>query len=230
LLIDPKKSFLKHLFDGHFFPLLVCLLLFLVSYPYLWDWDWGNKILTVLLLAILFAGVISMRDKKWVFFTGVVLGSPVVILRLLSIFQHETPFIEFLSLVFVIPFFGYVTLTALYRVLSGDKVTQDKLFGAAAVYLLMGLTWSVAYAVMEFIQPGNFFIPLTNISDNPMPWLDFIYYSFTTLTTLGYGEIHPLTHQARSLSILEAATGVLYVAFLVARLVSMYQIGKASDQ
>lgn len=224
-----KKNFITHLFDGHFFPLLVCLLLFLVFYPYLWSWSWGRKILIILLLGILFAGVISMREKKWVFITGVLLGSPVFIINVVRIFRRETPFVDFMTLIFVIPFFAYVTLTALYRVLSGDKVTLDKLFGAAAVYLLMGLTWSVAYAVLELVHPGNFLIPSTSES-GAMPWLNFIYYSFTTLTTLGYGEIHPITHQARSLSILEAATGVLYVAFLVARLVSMYQSGKASDQ
>ncbi len=225
-----KKNFVNQLFDGHFFPLLVCLLLFLVSYPYLWDWNWGQKILTVMLLGILFAGVISMRDKKRIFYTGVLLGLPVVILRLIRIFQYETPFLEFLSLIFIIPFFAYVTVTTLYRVLSGEKVTLDKLFGAAAVYLLMGLTWSIAYAVIEFIHPGNFSISLTNTSAGTSPWLDYIYYSFTTLTTLGYGDITPVTHQARSLAILEAVSGVLYVAFLVARLVSMYQSGKVEDR
>jgi len=229
LPIDLKKSFMKRLFEGHFFSLLVCLLLFLVSYPYLWNWNWGQKILTMLLLAILFAGVISMREKKWVFYTGLLLGSPVIILYLMRIFRDETPLMEFLTMVFAIPFFAYVTMTTLYRVLSGDKVSLDKLFGAAAVYLLMGLTWSVAYAVLELIRPGNFFIPLTSTTET-MPWLGFIYYSFTTLTTLGFGEIHPLTHQARSLSILEAVSGVLYVAFLVARLVSMYQIERVRSR
>jgi hypothetical protein len=163
--IDSKKNFINHLFDGHFFPLLVCLLMFLISYPYLWDWNWGQKILIVLLLAILFAGVISMREIKWVFYTGMLLGSPVFILYLIRIFRQETPFMEFLTLLFIIPFFAYVTLTALYRVLSGDEVTLDKLFGAAAVYLLMGLTWSVAYSVIEQIRPGNFFVPLIGTSE-----------------------------------------------------------------
>jgi len=225
---NPKKNFIRLLFEGHFFALLVCLLVFLVSYPYLWSWNWGQKLLIVLLLGILFAGVISMREIKWVYYTGVLIGSPVFILNVIRIFRQETPFMEFLTLIFIIPFFAYVTLCTLYRVLTGDKVTLDKLLGAAAVYLLMGLTWSVTYTVLEIIQPGNFFIPVTSISDS-MIWLDFIYYSFTTLTTLGYGEVHPITHQARSLSILEAVTGVLYVAFLVARLVSMYQIERSEE-
>ena len=227
--INPKKNFFTHLFEGHFFPLLVCLLLFLISYPYLWNWNWGQKILTVLLLGILFAGVISMRDKKWIFYTGVLLGSPVVVLRLIRAFQHEMPIMEFTTLVLVVPFFIYVTITTLYRVLGGKEVSLDKLFGAAAVYLLMGLTWSVAYAVIEIIRPGNFFIPVTSSPDGTLTWLDFIYYSFTTLTTLGYGDMTPITHQARSLAILEAVSGVLYVAFLVARLVSMYQSGKTVE-
>jgi hypothetical protein len=90
--IDSKKNFINHLFDGHFFPLLVCLLMFLISYPYLWDWNWGQKILIVLLLAILFAGVISMREIKWVFYTGMLLGSPVFILYLIRIFRHYSFF------------------------------------------------------------------------------------------------------------------------------------------
>jgi len=187
-------------------------------------------------MAILIAGVVSMKGKGRIFFVGVVLGTPAFFFILPRLFIRETSRLELISLGFIVPFFAYVTLTTLSRVLSGDKVTLDKLFGAAAVYLLMGLTWAMSYTVIEIIHPGNFFIPATNNPPGIMSlghtsnWPDFLYFSFTTLTTLGYGDIHPISHQARSLAILEAASGVLYVAFLVARMVSMYQMGKTSDQ
>ena len=238
MLIDPKKGFLKHLLEkgflkhlleGHFLSLLVTLLVFLLTYPYLWGWRVGESIQTVLLMAILIAGVTSMRDKKRIFYIGVALGAPIFLLKMAHLFTPETKLLDLLVLILIVPFFAYVTVTTLSRVLSGEEVTLDKLFGAAAVYLLMGLAWSSAYAVLEIISPGNFLIPASSNAvgimarGGPGSWPDFIYYSFTTLTTLGYGDINPITHRARSLAILEAVTGVLYVAFLVARLVSMYQ-------
>ena len=100
---------------------------------------------------------------------------------------------------------------------------KSALFGSAAGYLLMGLTWATAYSWIERSNPGSFVInPANDLGATGMQWFDSIHFSFVTLTTLGYGEITPVSSLARSLSFLEAAAGVLYVAFFVARLVSGY--------
>jgi uncharacterized membrane protein len=80
--------------------------------------------------------------------------------------------------------------------------------------------WSIAYSVLEYFQPGSF----KGLTELAMPaWNpDWIYFSFVTITTLGYGDITPLTQTARSLSFAEAITGQFYIAVLVAGLVSAY--------
>ena len=83
--------------------------------------------------------------------------------------------------------------------------------------------------LVETIQPGSFFIRPEQNLDGILSQADFIYYSFATLTTLGYGDITPATSHVRSLAILEAVTGTLYIAVLIARLVGLYGSNTASD-
>jgi hypothetical protein len=97
-------------------------------------------------------------------------------------------------------------------VLAAKRVTRDMIFGAISAYLLIGIAWTSAYALLEALQPGSF-----SIDEAQTP--DFYYYSFTTLTTLGYGDITPVTSRAKSMAVLEAVNGVLYIAVLIARLV-----------
>jgi hypothetical protein len=88
------------------------------------------------------------------------------------------------------------------------------LWSAVALYLLFGVIWAILYSVIEIIVPGSFIHGV--LIGHPVGDADFIYYSFVTLATLGYGEILPISTQARSLVILEIITGVLYLAILIA--------------
>lgn len=98
------------------------------------------------------------------------------------------------------------------------EVTADLIMGAACGYLLLGLVWAYGYNFLALIQPNAF-----DGAENPHQQIwPYIYYSFVTLTTLGYGDITAATDQARALSILEAIFGQLYLAILIARLVGLH--------
>jgi hypothetical protein len=106
------------------------------------------------------------------------------------------------------------------------KVTTDTIFGAICAYLLLGITWTMVFSLIEILHPGSFLGGelVTTAADEVLvasPGF-FIYYSFVTLTTLGYGDITPMTPPARLLSSLEAVTGQLYIAILIARLVALH--------
>ena len=111
-----------------------------------------------------------------------------------------------------------IAMVLLRQVLIREgPVTHWRIQGAIAVYLLFGMGYSHAYHLAELFNPGSFSSsigPMSNISD-------WAYYSFVTLTTVGYGDITAVRPVARSLSIGEALTGQLYLAVLVARLVAM---------
>jgi hypothetical protein len=120
-----------------------------------------------------------------------------------------------------------VTGALLYRVLRKGPVTSHRIQGAVAVYLMMGLIWAMAYSLVYIVDPSSFDLggavggreDLSGISTNGMSRL--IYFSFVTMTTLGYGDIAPKSEIANNLAILQALVGQLYLVVIMARLVSL---------
>jgi hypothetical protein len=104
----------------------------------------------------------------------------------------------------------------LARTMRDGPVTTRRLHGGVAAYLLLGMIWAYAYALVALLHPGAFSGPVSP-TDGPRAWF---YFSFVTLTSMGYGDVLPVHPGARSLAILEAVTGALYLAILIARLVS----------
>jgi hypothetical protein len=114
---------------------------------------------------------------------------------------------------------------ALYGILRAIFVKQasgDAIFGAVCGYLLLGIIWSVLYSAVELAFPGSFGVPTPSDGDFAAARLDrgiLSYYSFITLATVGYGDVTPITPLAQTLAWMEAITGQLYLAVLVAGLV-----------
>lgn len=107
----------------------------------------------------------------------------------------------------------------MHYIFLARAVTQDVLYSAIAVYLLIATTFTPIYAAIEFLNPGAFASAYETIA---IEWPQLVYYSFSTLTTLGYGDIVPINMWAKALAAFEAVIGVLYIAMLMARLVSLY--------
>ncbi len=122
---------------------------------------------------------------------------------------------EFLGITFLV----FVTSVLVWSILSNPSVTGDTLAGAVAAYLLIGITFGVAYMIIHGLIPGSF-------RDSIEPGrqftpADFTFFSFVTLTTVGYGDIVPWASHARSLAIIESVIGIMYPALLISRLVGM---------
>jgi len=96
-------------------------------------------------------------------------------------------------------------------------VTRHRILGGIAAYLLLGVVWAEAYTLVETLHPGSF-SGAVDVAGGPRV---LVYFSFITLCTVGYGDIVPVHPAARSLAMLEAVTGPLYIAILLARLVSL---------
>lgn len=126
-----------------------------------------------------------------------------------------------------IAFFAVVLVQILRQVFGEGEVDGETIAGAICIYLLIGVLWADLYSVLEAVRPGSFSGALADVGGAEAPLsrvqrTEFTYYSFVTLSTLGYGEIVPTTPQARALASLEAVAGQLYLAVIVARLVAMY--------
>ena len=109
---------------------------------------------------------------------------------------------------------------ALREVLFGEKMDGNRIAGAVCVYLLIGLTWTFVYYFIALGMPGAF----NGLSpDHDLRFIDLLYFSFVTLTTLGYGDVTPATPFARALAYLQAVTGTMYMALLVASLIGSFR-------
>ena len=110
-----------------------------------------------------------------------------------------------------------MTFVVFGQAFRAGPVNLHRIKGAVAAYLLLGLTWALAYELVALLAAGAF--AGTGLGGSERP--DFIYFSFVTLTTVGYGDVTPIHPVARSLAVTEALTGQLYPAILLARLVSL---------
>lgn len=118
----------------------------------------------------------------------------------------------------------YMVFTA---VLRAPHATGDTIQGAVCVYLLIGLMWTNFYALAELAEAGSFNFPAyAPANQGSIPEHTFGYYSFVTLTTLGYGDVTPITFRARTLSWMEAVVGVTYMATVIAFLVSKMTVDR----
>jgi hypothetical protein len=122
------------------------------------------------------------------------------------------PWVQGTALLSLVLFLAVV----LGRTLRDGPVTAHRLLGGVAAYLLLGIIWAYGYALVALLAPGAFSGPVSPEDGSRA----FFYFSFVTLTTVGYGDVLPVHPVARSLATLEAVTGPLYLAILIARLVS----------
>ena len=127
---------------------------------------------------------------------------------------------------------GYFSVTILDYVLRGGRITMDKIFAAICVYLLIGYAWTFAYVLVDELQPESFVIQTTALPNDYANILEMRYFSFMTLTTVGYGDVVPHSGAARTLAALEAVTGQIYLTVLVARLVGLHIVhaGRSSRE
>jgi hypothetical protein len=118
-------------------------------------------------------------------------------------------------------FHGFVAASLLRYVLRDEVMTLDELWALASLYVLLAFVFAYVYAVIEQLAPGAFFINPTNNPDGLTGWWELLYFSFTCLTSVGFGEITPVHDVARSVVMLQQVTGVLYLAIVISRLMGM---------
>jgi len=176
----------------------------------------GRGLLSRLTLAAVFIGCIwAVASQRRLLVVALLLGVP----ALASAFIPDDSAIT-ASLVLGMAMMGFICVVFLSRILKHPVVTSGTVSASLVVYLLLGIIWYRAYQLVEQILPGSFYGVAA--SDGVATGGELFYYSFVTLTTLGYGDMGPVSDYARSLAITEAVVGQLYLVVLVASLVGMY--------
>src|SRR5262249_54268134 len=127
-------------------------------------------------------------------------------------------------------FCAILAMVVLAQVFRAGVITSQRIQGAVAVYLLFGLAWAFSYQLIDLYWPGAFAQPtLAAAAAQSDGIARFVYFSFVTLTTCGYGDVTPLHPIARSLVTLEVLTGQLFPSILLARLVSMELLHRQAE-
>ncbi len=212
--------------ENRFLFLLASLVIIIFVYPFAEGRDPGDLLLRVLTTTILILSVYALLDAKRNFLIALLLLIPTAAASWLEFLGADIAFISTLAVLTNLAFFLFVTLVILHRILTTRTVTKDTIFGAVCVYLLFAYLWGILYLITALAVPGSFatFYPDT-AALGTIEYGDAMYFSFVTITTCGYGDLIPVGNASRSLAMLEAATGVLFIATFVARLVALAVTG-----
>jgi hypothetical protein len=219
---------LKFRFRG----LFAAILLVVVATPLLGGGH-GGGYLFQLLLTVVFLGALNVvSQKKRTLRVGLALAVPVLVTTWTARFQPGSESLAWVTLVLSTAFLCFTAAHILGYVFRARRVTSEILFGALSVYLLIGLTFALVFTTLEARHPGSLSLPAGAFEAglvDPRPFSTISYFSFVTMTTLGYGDIGPLTPTTRSLVTLEALLGQLFLAVLMARLVALHILHESGE-
>lgn len=202
---------------GRFLFLLISITLTLVLRPFLEDFVGMSLLVDIFFTLIIMSGIYASLRKKSMFYVALVIALPALAAHWAS-YIPRIPSTFLVGEIFGALFYTFLVATILSYLFTEKEITVDVIAGAVCVYLLIGLMWASFFTVLDSFQPGSF---KTSGDTNPDSAV-LTYYSFVTLTTLGYGDIAPITAQARALTVLEAVAGPIYLAILVARLMAIH--------
>lgn len=182
----------------------------------------GETFLSVLLTLTLGSGVLAASRRRW---AGIAAGAVAAVAAGAEWAARwsPSPALEAAAALSLFASLALLAAVVLRQVLRSGPITFHRVVGSAAAYILLGFAWSEMYHLVSILAPGS----LVSSTGLALERFDLYYYSFVTLTTVGYGDIMPLHPIARSLAMLEALTGQLFPAILIARLVSMELVARS---
>ena len=212
------NTHLQALHRKRFLILLVLILLMIVLAPFLDVFVQTRIMMDIFLTAIFFAIIFVIKTNRIHVIIASILVLPLII-STWSIYFYDSTHLSLLTRIFGALFFGYAVVLILLEIARSTDVRRETIFAAVVAYLLIALMWSFLYMILEMAVPGSFSLP---DQSNRREMMHFEYFSFITITTLGYGDITPLTNRASALALLEALIGQIYMVVLVAWLVGMY--------
>lgn len=201
--------------------LLGLLVLFIFGLPFVEDIPGADFVEPTLLTLLLISALLAIGGRRKVLISGMLLLAPVLLFRWTT---HLSP--ELLSPVaflgFGLLFVGFVIVKMLRYILRASQVNAEVVCAGISVYLLIGLMWGLIYKLLGDMNPNSFSFNNPGSSEHTMTNSNAFYFSFATISSVGYGDITPVSKVARMFSVLEAIIGLFYMAVMISRLVTLY--------
>ncbi len=219
-----KYPIVESLLKGRFSMLLISLaLLFLVSPMVPGDQSFVDKVFGMFILVVLISCLRAIAQSRRFFIFMAIFTIFNLSIGSMEIFSElETDAFRAMVLVVRIIYFSVVFLSIMRYVLDRSPVTGDKICGVISAYMMMGVVWTFVYSLFYLLDPSSFLLPEALLSEDTVNSTWAFYFSFVTLTTLGYGDITPQTPAIQSYAIMEAACGQIFLAVIVARLIALH--------
>ena len=228
---SPSSGKLRHhaiQFHYSAIELLVTLLLFFVATPFVDILPNGEWIESILLTLVMVSAVLATGGKRRILAIALVLITPALIGKWLNFFAPGLVSISVL-LVATVAFFAFIVGQLLIFILHAPRVDTNVLCAGLAGYLMLGLLWIPIYELTAQLTPGAFAFN-TELHEGTMKGFNAFYFSLVTLSTVGYGDVAPVSRVARMFAIMEAISGLFYMAVLVSRLVAVHSAQNLSQQ
>jgi amino acid transporter len=245
VLEELREAFHRHLAPRRHTALLAAIVALFMMRPLIGDRAIASAAFSIaLLMTLLFAlyaiqvdelvgereTLLAQRKRRSII--GWALAVPAIVERLAIIFV-PSPAVYLAGTTLWLLLFVFITWNQLRGVLRQKEVTSETISMSISVYLLLGFTWGLFYILLHHVQPLAFSLgsaptPISGPSSEQQAFPVLIYFSLTTLATIGYGDITPVTLQARYAAVTEGIMGQFYLAILVARLVGMQMSQAAS--
>jgi hypothetical protein len=218
MAIDRARTALAQVFFQRCFYLFFAVLALVMAVLLLESTPRARILLNAGNLLVVVAAVAAVGRTQLSFVIALLLAAPTLLFQLLAIDDGDPRFLLH-SWAFGAALYAATIGYLLHYVFQRQVMTADKLYGAAAAYLMLGVLWGYLYAIANHLQPGSFAFGGAVISP---PLSDLLYFSFTVLTSTGFGDAVPLLRYARGLCVLEQLVGALFLAILIARLAGVY--------
>ena len=191
----------------------------------------AEVVVVALVVVLIFGMIFAVSQNSAVRTAAVLLAVPALVARGIDIVA-PSPLFEAISMLCMVAILFLIIGAGLRVLFRPMVVTIDTISASLCAYILMVLLWAYLYALVDLFLPGSFAYSLDenfvmNMSGGRA--VDAVYFSFVTMTTLGYGDILPATPPAMALATLEAFVGQMYIAILVARLVAVYSSPAQGD-
>lgn len=203
--------------------LVMSILLVIIFSPYYWDSPLANYFNFLFLSLILLSAMLTLKKKSPVFKKLRNVGSLLILFTLITAIANNSYF-ELLNRLLFVSYYVFVSINLLIGIVKSREVDSEVIFSAVAVYMLFGFCGAIMAAVIDFFTPNAFSLSSTYSSQIHQ----YLYFSFITITSTGYGDVLPITPLARTLAIFIALFGQLYLTVIIGILIGKYLSGSSN--
>jgi hypothetical protein len=218
MALRQARDVVSRIFYQRCFYLFVFLLALIAVVPFVQPTDFGRLVLNAANMFLLISTIAAVGRTTMSFVVSLLLVAPIMWFQYQGLWRDDELDLVRAHMFSALLYF-LATVYLLRYVFQREVMTQDKLFGAAAAYLMIGVLWAYLYAIVGFYYRNSFMIVGQS---GDLVYTDALYLSVTVLTSTGFGDITPLSRQARGVCMVEQICGALYVAILIARLAGVY--------